>query len=242
MFDSTIAQDKRLKNKRMNDVEHRVRQEFKDAVQQECKDSWFDCQPNVGIIVGIIPSSPTSKDSQRQNEDYIQSTPPPKIADKVKQLPQEWKDRCRMSRETVSMVRSAAKRRADEPKSPTDTLQESSSVRLEFRKLEDPITVIISKFSGAIWFEATIQNYETIASVLETCPQPQRKWPGDRSVLYKLVFGTRMLREGDIVGDLFDEQAAADGSGTERKLNLTLCVESLRVATTRLKNKVLHRP
>jgi len=116
-----------------------------------------------------------------------------------------------------------------------DSLPDRDDTRPGCQAGEDPITVRISQFSGVVWFKSeNARPYEIIASVLSQCPQPRPKWPGDRSERYKLVLGTRVLQEGEVIGDLLHEQ----GSVSNRELDLTLCVESLRtVTTTRLTNR-----
>lgn len=120
-----------------------------------------------------------------------------------------------------------------------NSLPEHDTTRPCCQAGEDFITVSISQFSGVVWFKsADIRPYETIAAVLNQCPQPRQKWPGDRCERYKFVLGTRVLQDGEIIGDLLNEQ----GADADRVLDLTLCVESLRTVTTRLKNRTVPTP
>lgn len=105
---------------------------------------------------------------------------------------------------------------------------------------QDTINVRISQLSGVVWCELTACNFETIASILDRCPQPKRRWEGDRTMEYKLVLGTRELRGSEIIGDLLNEVEDIDGPG--REVEFTLCVEPLRTAQLRLRNKKLPKP
>lgn len=116
--------------------------------------------------------------------------------------------------------------------------QSNSQAVQERSDSHGPITVCISQFSGQVWYESPDRRaYETVASILSRCPQPPQKWPGDKSVNYKLVLGTRTLRDGEIISDLLNEQ----GERPDCALNLTLCVEALRPPKLCLKNKKLPR-
>lgn len=109
---------------------------------------------------------------------------------------------------------------------------------------EDPITIRIATFSGAVWMELPARRYEVVASVLDRCPQPHQNWPGDRSMLHKFILGSRVLREGELIGDLLEEQGPIldeQEGDMHDQLNLTLCVEALRVPRMRLKNRGIAR-
>ena len=127
-------------------------------------------------------------------------------------------------------------KRKDQLREWLDSLPESDGQRHDW---EGPITVRISQFSGAVWFESKgLRAYDTVASIMTRCPQPVEKWPGEKAMLHKLVLGTRTLRDAEIIADLLNEQ----GTGAECGLNLTLCVESLRMPKIRLRNRKMLRP